>query len=84
MVDLLVLTSLDYQLFMVFTFFYKTSYLSEEVNRTEPSPSVTIACLLHTSPMDHKDRSIDYDLCPMDVISQSSWSKGISEKNWKL
>jgi hypothetical protein len=25
--------------------FYKTSYLNEEVNRTEPSPSVSVPCL---------------------------------------
>jgi hypothetical protein len=40
-VDLLVLTSLDQLLFIlkiVFTFFYKTSYLNEEVNGIEPSP----------------------------------------------
>jgi len=44
-VDLLVLTSLDYLLFIwniLFTFFYKTSYLIAEVNCTDPSPSVSI------------------------------------------
>jgi len=43
--DLQVLTSLDkliFRLKIVFTFFYKTSYLNEEVNCTEPSPSVSI------------------------------------------
>jgi hypothetical protein len=42
MVDLLVLTSLDQLLFKTetnFSFFYKTTYLNEEVNSTEPSPS---------------------------------------------
>jgi hypothetical protein len=43
-VDLLVLTSF-YQVIlttqMLFTF-YKTSYLNKEVNRTEPSPSVSV------------------------------------------
>jgi hypothetical protein len=39
-VDLLVLTSLDQLLLILQTFFlfYKTSYLIEEVNHTEPSP----------------------------------------------
>ncbi len=46
-VDLLVLTSLDQLLFAVMIFFYlcyKTSYLNEEVNCTEPSPSVSVPC----------------------------------------
>jgi len=46
-VDLLVLTSLGQLLFIFkisFTFFYKTSYLVEEVNRTEPSLSVSVSC----------------------------------------
>jgi hypothetical protein len=42
-VDLLALTSLD-QLLLTqqILFFYKTSYLNEEVNCTEPSPSVSV------------------------------------------
>ncbi len=43
--DLLVLTGLDKLLLIqqtLFTFFNETSYLSEEVNRTEPSPSVSV------------------------------------------
>ncbi len=46
-VDLLVLTSVDqlpFQLKMLY-FFYKTSYLNEEVNCTEASPSVSIPWL---------------------------------------
>jgi hypothetical protein len=45
MVDLQVLTSLDQLIFMLkilFIFFYKTSYFNEEVNCTEPYPSVSI------------------------------------------
>jgi hypothetical protein len=44
-VDLLVLTSLDQLLLIVQTHylhFYKTSYPNEEVNCTEPSPSVSV------------------------------------------
>jgi hypothetical protein len=43
-VDLLVLTSLDQLLFYwkYLTFFQKTSYPNQEVNGTEPSPSVSI------------------------------------------
>ncbi len=43
--DLLLLTSLDQPLVILqtlFTFFYKTRYLNEEVNCTEPSPLVSI------------------------------------------
>jgi hypothetical protein len=46
-VDLLVLTSLDQLLVILqttFTFFSKTRYLNKEVNRTEPSPSVSVRC----------------------------------------
>ncbi len=46
-VDLLVLTSLDqllWELKLNFPF-YKTTYLNEEVNCTEPSPSVRVPCL---------------------------------------
>ncbi len=45
--DLLVLTSLDVLIFILkisVTFFYKTNYLEEEVNRTELSPSVSVPC----------------------------------------
>ena len=47
-VDLLVLTSLD-QLLLILAnaFFYKTSCLNEEVNRTEPSPSVSVPWSVH-------------------------------------
>jgi hypothetical protein len=43
-VDLLVLTSLDQLLLIVDIIYllYKTSYFNEEVNCTEPSPSVSI------------------------------------------
>jgi len=43
-VDLLVLTSLDklIQTETNFFFFTKTTYLNEEVNCTEPSPSVRV------------------------------------------
>ena len=44
-VALLALTSLDEFIFILkiyVAFFYKTSYLNEEVNCTEPSPSVSI------------------------------------------
>ncbi len=44
-VDLLLLTSLDHPLLIIqtlFTFFYKTSYLNEKVNCTEPSPTVKV------------------------------------------
>jgi hypothetical protein len=44
-VNLLVLASLDQLVFILkflITFFYKTSYLNEEVNCTEPSPSVRV------------------------------------------
>jgi len=54
--DLLVLTSLDQlilkTLFSVLQNFliYKTSYLNEEVNRTEASPSVGVPCLTSSKP----------------------------------
>jgi hypothetical protein len=41
-VDRLVLTNLDQLLFILKKTFYKTSYPDEEVNCTEPSPSVSI------------------------------------------
>jgi hypothetical protein len=44
-VDLLVLTSSDQMFFLLklcFSFFYKTTYLSEEANCTEPSSSVSV------------------------------------------
>jgi hypothetical protein len=43
---LLVLTGLDQLILKQQTllFFYKTTYLNEEVNRTEPSPSVSVPC----------------------------------------
>jgi hypothetical protein len=47
MADLLVLTILDQLLFVLkisSTCFYKTIYFNEEVNCTEPSPSVSIPC----------------------------------------
>jgi hypothetical protein len=45
-VNLLVLTSLNLLLLIVKTLFtfYKTSNLNEEVNCTEPSPSVRVLC----------------------------------------
>jgi hypothetical protein len=49
-VYLLVLTSLIHLLFMLiilFTFFYKLSYLNEEVNCTEPFPSVRLPWFQH-------------------------------------
>ncbi len=51
--DLLVLTSLDPLLSILktlFTFFYKTCYLNEEVNCTEPLPSVSVPCLDNALP----------------------------------
>jgi hypothetical protein len=44
-IDLLVLNSLEQLLVILqtlFTFYYKTSYLNEEVSRAEPSPSVSV------------------------------------------
>ncbi len=46
-ITLLPLISLDQLIFkakMLFTFFYKTSYLNEEVNCTEPFPLVGVSC----------------------------------------
>jgi hypothetical protein len=45
-INLLVLTSLDPLPLLMKTLFtlYKTSYFNEEVNRTEPFPSVSIPC----------------------------------------
>ncbi len=46
-VDLLALTRLDQLLWMkrtLFNFYYKTRYVNEEVNRTEPSLSGSIPC----------------------------------------
>jgi hypothetical protein len=50
-VDLLVLTSLDQVHFILPTLcpFYKTSYLNEEVNCTEHSPSVRVPWLMLSS-----------------------------------
>jgi hypothetical protein len=48
MVDLFVVTSLDQLLFvlkMLFALIYRTSYLHEEANCTEPSPPVGAPCL---------------------------------------
>ncbi len=47
-IDLLVLKSLDLLLLTIknYLLYYKTSYLNKEVNRTEPSPSVSTPCLL--------------------------------------
>jgi hypothetical protein len=44
MLDLLVLTSLDLLVFILklFTYFCYTTYFNEEVNRTEPTPSVRV------------------------------------------
>jgi hypothetical protein len=49
MVDLLVLASLAWLVLILKHHFicYKTSYLNEEVNRTEPSLSVSVPCLDH-------------------------------------
>jgi len=50
-IDLLALTSL-YQLLLILKkllTFKKTSYLNEEVNRTEPSPPGSVPCLHHLS-----------------------------------
>jgi hypothetical protein len=46
--DLLVQTSLDQLVFIIkllFDFVYKTRYLNEEVNCTEPPPSVSVPCI---------------------------------------
>jgi hypothetical protein len=47
-VVLLVQSSLDELLLILPTLFtrYKTSYLNEEVNRTKPSPSVSVPCFI--------------------------------------
>jgi hypothetical protein len=48
-VDLLVPTSLDKLLFVIETIIYlgcQTSYLNEEVNCTDPSPSVSVPCCM--------------------------------------
>ncbi len=53
MVDLLVLTSLDQLLFILeilFTSWYKTSNLNEEVSCTDSSPSVRVPCCMGRSP----------------------------------
>ncbi len=46
MIDLLILASLDQLLVILQTYllFNKTSYPNEEVNGTEPSPSVRVPC----------------------------------------
>jgi hypothetical protein len=52
-VDLLVLTSFDQLLFILkilFNLFSKISYLNEEANSTEPSPSVRIPLFVPGSP----------------------------------
>ena len=50
--------------------FYKTSYLDEEVNRTEPSPSVSFPCPSEASLMDYLHcRWIEGDkACDSDTI----------------
>jgi hypothetical protein len=46
MVDLLLLKGSDQLLFKLkLHFLYKTTYLNEEVNRTESHPSVRVPCL---------------------------------------
>jgi hypothetical protein len=50
MVDLFVLTSLDELLLILKQyFFYKTTYLNEEVNCTETSLSVSVSRMFHVS-----------------------------------
>jgi hypothetical protein len=55
----LVLTSLD-QLFLImqtlFTFYKMSCYLNEEVNRTEPSPSVSAPCTHTLAYLDSEPR----------------------------
>jgi hypothetical protein len=46
LISLYQLISCFLKLKIVFTFVYKTSYLNEEVNCTEPSPSVGVPCCL--------------------------------------
>jgi hypothetical protein len=52
-IHLLAQTSLDQLRLILKTFFtfYKTSYLNEEVNRTEPSPSVSIPWFVNMTPV---------------------------------
>ncbi len=45
-VDLLILTSLD-PLIFILNLFYKTRYLNEEVNSSEPSPQLVFLGLSH-------------------------------------
>jgi len=53
MVDFLVITRSIQPIFILKVFFfYKTTYLNEEVNCTGPSPSVRVPCI--------KPKSIDY------------------------
>jgi hypothetical protein len=49
-VDLLVSTGLDQLLYNLKLFFpfYKTTYLNEEVNRTDPSPSIRLPWNVYT------------------------------------
>jgi hypothetical protein len=48
---LLVLITIDQLLFIMKTLvtFYKTSYHNEEINRNEPSPSISVPCLPYFS-----------------------------------
>jgi hypothetical protein len=54
-VDLLVLPNLDQLLFklkLYFSFFYKTTYLNEEVKCTDPFPSLRLPWLVYLSQAD--------------------------------
>jgi hypothetical protein len=53
MVDILALTGqLLFILKILFPFFYKTSYLNEEVNCAVPSPSISIPCFVQQTAHD--------------------------------
>ncbi len=45
--SLYLLVQIAFMLQLLFNFFYKTSYLNEEVNSTEPSPSVSFPWLAY-------------------------------------
>jgi hypothetical protein len=75
MVDLIVLTSLDHLLFklkLLFTFFYKTTNLNEEVNCAEPSASVSIPCMYTCMAWSHGEKR--YVLCHSKLVSVSEFS----------
>ncbi len=84
-VDLLVLTSLDQLLFLLwilFIFFYKTSYLNEEVNCTEASTSIRVPCLISLS-LYHKHTHTPYTQGTMLYSRTSMWNSDINCNKFK-